>query len=287
VRPLRVVRARVAVTALAGAALLVPLIAVTTPAASAACATRTTRSISGTVIGTDNLDVNVTIGFDVESSTGVIIDATPGSSTYGCKKTGGYSVKQLEKNRYINAEGKPANSPMYDYKGTYMGRTSRTWTLSNLPSNATSVWIEVYSRRYRNTGCLDGSGQPCAGISDTHKYGYAMRRKVAVGATGVIIKLPRNCSYTGGSNGVVAGSVKSKSGQSLTPSRAMAWSTAADSNTTTLGWGSGVLASGSYKISALASKQTYAVWVTYNGVTQKRTGITVNTCRSTPLNFVF
>jgi hypothetical protein len=282
-----VTRARYAVTAAAAAAVLVPLVAVATPEASAACASKTTRSISGTIIGADNLDVNVTMGFDVESTTaGVIIDATPGVSTYGCRKTGGYSVKQLEKNRYLNGEGKPAGSPMYDYTGAYMGRTTRTWTLGNLPSNAKYVWIEVYARKYRNTGCKDANGNWCFGLSDTHKYGYAMRRRVPVGATGVVIKLPRNCGY-GGSNGAIAGSVKSASGAALTPSRAMTWSTSGDSNTRSLGWGSGTRSSGKYQLTALASSQTYDVRVTYNGVTKRKTGVAVSACKTTPVNFVF
>ncbi len=282
----RVSPARLALTVLASSTLVVPLVVASSQPASAACATRTTRSISGVIYGADNLDVNVSIGFDVQSSSGTIIDATPGSSTYGCKKTGGYSVKQQEKNRYLNGEGAPHGTKMYDYKGTYMGTTTRTWSLGSLPSNATSVWIEVYSRRYRNTACADPSGNPCMGPSDTHKYGYAMRRQIKVGSTGVVIRLPKNCGY-GGSNGAITGTVKNKSGQALTPSRAFAWSMAADSNAAILGWGSGVRTSGKYTISALAPNQKYAVWVSYNGVTQKRTYVPVSSCKATPLSFVF
>lgn len=279
-------RTRVLLTAIVSAVALVPLVAVATPPASAACATKTTRSISGVVYGIDNLDVNVSIGFDVQASNGVVVDATPGVSTYGCKKTGGYSVKQQEKNRYLNAEGAVHGTKMYDYKGTYMGTTVRTWSLGNLPSNATSVWIEVYSRRYRNSACADANGTPCMGPSDTHKYGYVMRRQVKVGSTGVVLKLPKNCNY-GGTNGSITGSVKNKSGVALTPTRANAWSMAPDSNSTPIGWGSGALSSGRYTIRSLAPNQKYAVWVSYGGVTQKRTYVPVSSCKATPLNFVF
>lgn len=284
-RQLRSVPARLGVVLATTVASVVPLLALEAPVAGAACATRTTRAISGTVTGTDNLDVNVTIGFDVETSTGVIIDATPGSSTYGCKKTGGYSVKQLEKNRYLDGEGKPAGSPMYDYTGAYMGKTTRTWKLGSLPSNAKYVWIEVYARKYRNTGCKDANGNWCFGLSDTHKYGYVMRRRIAVGSTGVALRLPRNCGY-GGSNGAISGTVKTTSGTAVTPSRAFAWSTATDSNSAVLGWGSGLRSSGKYTVPALASKQSYTVWVTYNGVTQKKSA-SVAGCKTTPLSFVF
>ena len=286
VRSFVAARTRIAVTAVVSAAVLVPLVAVTTPAASAACATRTNRSISGVVYGADNLDVNVSIGFDVQASNGTIVDATPGSSTYGCKKTGGYSVKQHEKNRYLNAEGAVHGTKMYDYRGMYMGTTVRTWSLGNLPSNATSVWIEVYSRRYRNSGCADANGTPCMGPSDTHKYGHVMRRKVRIGSTGVVLKLPKNCAYRG-TNGSITGTVKSRSGAALTPTRVNAWSMAPDSNTTPLGWGSGARSSGRYTISSLAANQKYAVWVSYGGVTQKRTYVPVASCKATSLSFVF
>jgi hypothetical protein len=274
---------RVALTVTMSGALLAPLlVALPATPASAACATKTTKSIKGVVYGSDNRDVNVTIGFDVVDKNGVSIDATPGVSSYGCRKTGGYSVKQ-EKNVWIGGEGVPAGSAMYNYKGEYKGKTTRTWSLGNLPSNAASVWIEVYSRKSRNTACMSG-GLPCRD-PDTHKYGYVMRRKVALGSTGVKLILSRNCNY-GGKNGVIAGTVKNKAGQALTASRGFAWSTKTDQNYTALGWGSAIRTSGSYKVSALAAEQQYVVWMTYNGVTQKKY-VTVSSCKTSALNFVF
>lgn len=255
---------------------LVSALAVT-PSASAACATRTTRSISGVVYGADLRDVNVSIGFDVQSTTGTMINVSD-----GCLKTGGYSAPQQEKNHYVSGEGAPRSSRMYDVNGTYRGVTTHTWSLTGLPSNAASVWIEVYSRGYAGSPCTQ-----CFGPKDVHKYGYTMRRQVKVGSTGVVLKLPLTCSYSGGTAGAVFGYVKDAAGHSVTPTRAVAWSQAVDTNTTPMGWGSGSLALGSYKIPSLAANQKYAVWVSYKGVTQKRTGIFVSACHTTPLSFKF
>lgn len=255
---------------------LVSALAVT-PSASAACATRTTRSISGVVYGADLRDVNVSIGFDVQSTTGTMINVSD-----GCLKTSGYSAPQQEKNHYVSGEGAPRSSRMYDVNGTYRGLTTHTWSLTGLPSNAASVWIEVYSRGYVGSPCTQ-----CFGLKDVHKYGYLMRRQVKVGSTGVLLRLPMTCAYSGGNAGAVFGYVKDASGHSVQPDRAMAWSTAPDSNTTIMGWGSGTLATGSYRIVSLASNQKYSVWVTYKGVTQKRTGIAVTPCHTTPLSFKF
>jgi len=255
---------------------LVSALAVT-PSASAACATRTTRSISGVVYGADLRDVNVSIGFDVQSTTGQMINMSD-----GCVKAGGYSTPQQEKNHYVSGEGAPRNSRMYDAQGTYRGMTTHTWSLTGFPSNAASVWIEVYSRGYVGSACTQ-----CFGLKDVHKYGYMMRRQVKVGSTGVVLKLPMTCSYSGGTAGAVFGYVKDAAGHSLTPDRAMAWSVAPDSNTTIMGWGSGTLRLGSYTIPTLASNQKYSVWVTYKGVLQKRTGIIVSACHTTPLSFKF
>jgi hypothetical protein len=269
-------RSTAAVVLLTGACVGASLVAVPS-VASAACATKTTRAISGIISGGDNRDVNVSIGFDVQDAKGTFIKVAD-----GCKKGAGYSAPQQEKNHYVGGEGALRNSRMHDAQGNDKGVTTHTWRLGSLPSNASSVWIEVYSRAYTGSPCTT-----CFGAKDVHKYGYVMRRKVKVGSTGVNLRLPLTCSFPGGSTGIITGTVKNRAGQVLTPSRAMAWSVLPDSNTTPMGWGSGSLASGRYKVESLASAQKYSVWVTYNGVTQKRTGVPDNRCKTTPLNFVF
>jgi hypothetical protein len=258
------------------AAVLVPLVAVTTPTASAACATRTTRSISGVVYGVDNRDVNVSIGFDVESTTGKIINVSD-----GCAKTGGYSAPVQEKNHYVGYQGQAKGSAMYDVNGVYKGLTTRTWKLSNLPSNAKSVWIEVYARAYNGSPCTT-----CMGPVDTRKYGFSMRRQVPVGSTNVVIRMPINCGYPGGANGIITGTVKNASLQNVTPDRVYAWSIAPDSNYKVLGWGSGARGSGTYALKAMAPNQQYTIWMYYGGRIWKKTNIAVSQCGTTRVNWV-
>jgi hypothetical protein len=253
-----------------GAGVLAP-----TPAA-AACAGRTARSISGTVYGVDNRDVNVSLGFDVESTTGQIINVSD-----GCAKTGGYSAPVIELNHYVGGEGAPRSSRMYDAKGQFRGYTSRTWKLSNLPANAKYVWIEAYARRYNGSPCTT-----CMGPADTHKYGYSMRRRVPVGATNQMVRLPISCGFAAGSAGSIAGSVKDRAGRAVQPDKLYAWSLAPDSNYSVLGWGSASVSNGSYRVATLASGQSYVLWLYKNGRVHKRTNVRVDACRTTTLNWV-
>ncbi|MGB8652508.1 MAG: hypothetical protein WCD35_17810 [Mycobacteriales bacterium] len=267
---------RAAVALASTAALVVPLVLTSAPAASAACATRTTRSISGVVYGVDNRDVNVSIGFDVQSTTGQIINVSD-----GCAKTGGYSAPVQEKNHFVKGEGQARASRMYDVNGVYKGVTTRTWSLNNLPSNAKSVWIEVYARAYTGSPCTT-----CMGNVDTHKYGFATRRQVPVGATGVMIRLPINCAYAGGSNGTITGSVKTRAGTPVKADRVYAWSSAPDSNYSVLGWGTAAIGTGSYTLGALASNQKYTLWLYRNGAVYKKTYVPVSKCASTRIDWV-
>lgn len=268
--------ARVALTGLATAAMVVPLLVTAAPGASAACASRTTRSISGVVYGVDNRDVDVSIGFDIQSTSGAIINLSD-----GCAKTGGYSTPMLEKNHFVKYLGQAKASRMYDAHGVYRGITSRTWSLTGLPSNAKSVWIEVYARGYNGSPCTT-----CMSPSDTRKYGYSMRRQVPVGSTNVVIRMPINCGYAGGGNGRIAGSVRTSSGTAVKPSHVYAWSIAADSNYHVLGWGSAALATGSYAMSAVAANQKYTMWLYVGTRVLKKTNIPVSSCRTTTVNWV-
>lgn len=272
----RVLRFRAALTVAATAGMVVPLVAVSTPAASAACASRTTRSISGVVYGVDNQDVNVSIGFDVESTAGTIINVSD-----GCRKTGGYSAPVQEKNHFVSYQGQPRGSMQYDAQGRARGATTRTWKLSNLPSNAKSVWIEVYARTYNGSPCLT-----CMGPVDTRKYGFSTRRRVPVGATNTIIRLPINCGYAGGANGAINGTIRNAALQPVTAYRVYAWSIAPDSNYKVLGWGSGAIGSGSYHLKAMAPNQSYTIWVYHNGRIWKKTNVAVSSCRTTKVDWV-
>lgn len=269
-------RARRSAVALLVAGLLSPVAVAVAPSASAACAAHTTRSISGVVYGVDNRDVNVSIGFDVESTSGTIINVSD-----GCAKTGGYSAPVQEKNHFVSGDGAARASRMYDVNGVYKGLTTRTWSLTGLPSNAKSVWIEVYARKYTGSPCTT-----CMGNVDTHKYGFVMRRRVLVGSTNVMLREPINCGYAGGANGAIAGTVKNRAGQAVKPDRVYAWSMAADTNYSVMGWGTGATATGSYRVPALASGQSYAVQLTYKGVAYKKTQVPVSKCGTTTVHWI-
>jgi hypothetical protein len=260
-----------------GAAIALPLVLTTAmPAASAACAGLTGNLITGTVSGLDGRDVNVSIGFDVESTTGQVINVSD-----GCAKTGGYSAPVKELNHYVSGEGQARGSRMYDSSGAYKGLTTRGFSLTGLPSNAKYVWIEVYARRYSGSPCTT-----CMGPADLHKYGYAMRRRVPVNTRGVNIRLPMTCSSAwGGSAGRITGSVRNSAGSPVTPSHVYAWSELPDNSTALTGWGSGSISGGSYSISALASRQSYTMWLYVGTKVYKRTHIGVGACGGTVANW--
>jgi hypothetical protein len=267
-------RGQVGFAAVVGA-LVLPLLLPPSPAA-AACAAPGSRSISGVVYGVDNKDVNVSIGFDVESTSGQIINVGD-----GCAKTGGYSTPVKEYNHYTSYAGAAPDSMQVDHSGTARGRTVRTWSLTGLPANARSVWIEVYVRDYKNY-----NNPSAMGPVNTAKYGFVTRRQVVVGSRNVMLRLPMSCSYRGGSNGGVAGTVRTRSGAAVTPDTVYAWSTMKDQNNTIMGWGIGTRSAGNYKVSALAANQPYVIQMTYQGHLYEKRGVTVRSCSITALNWI-
>ncbi len=252
--------------------------------ASAACASDTHKTISGIVAGQDDRDVNVSIGFDVVDSKLRAINAAPGFGDYGCLKNGnhgGYSVPQKEYNHFVSGQGVARGSRMKDGN-----TTTRAWTLTDLPSNAMGVWIEVYTRGYTGSPCRDSHGNFCFNATDTSRYGFANRHYVPVGARSVPLRLPLACS-AGGSTGVITGRTTDASGRPTTFRSVYAWTmTSYNQQPSLQGWGTATLRSGSYTIPSLASGQKYVVWAqTAGGATLKRTGVVVNACGATPLSF--
>jgi hypothetical protein len=268
-------RARRGGIALGMIGLLAPVAVAVAPPASAACAARTTKSISGTVFGVDNRDVNVSIGFDVQAANGQIVNVSD-----GCRKTGGYSAPVKEYNHYVSYAGAPKGSMQHDHKtGAEMGPTIRTWTLSNLPSNAKSVFVEVYVRDYKNY-----NNPSAMGPINTAKYGFARRVQLPVGTSNAMIRLPLNCNYAGGNNGAIAGGV-TKGGVRVTPDYVYAFSDLADTNYKPMGWGIGNVTSGNYKVNALAAGEVYHVQLGYQGKSYVKRNIKVNNCATTGVNW--
>jgi hypothetical protein len=266
-------RSRIAVLAVG---LLAPVAIAVAPAASAACAAPGTRSISGTVFGVDNRDVNVSIGFDVQSTSGTIINVSD-----GCPKTGGYSAPVKEYNHYVKYTGQGQNTMQYDNKGVAKGNTVRTWSLTNLPSNAKSVFIEVYARDYATY-----NNPSAMGPVNTAKYGFARRVQVAVGSTNVVIRLPMNCNYKGGNNAAIAGAVRTSAGTAVKPDFVYAFSDLPDGNYKIMGWGIATTSTGNYKVNALAANEAYHLQLSYRGRTYVKRGINVTTCSTVGVNWV-
>lgn len=260
---------------------LAPALAGSSPA-QAACATNTGKSISGTVFGQDGRDVNVSIGVDVVDRNGRAVNADPRSASYGCAKTGGYSVPQLYLNHFVGPEGAPQGGVMQDGN-----RTTRAWKVGSLPSNAVGAYVEVYSRGYAGSPCKDANGNYCFNPSNTTKYGYANKHVVPVGTQGLPIRLPMTCAHKG-TAGNIQGRIVNAAGQPVKVKNVFAWTeTKWNAWPFYQGWGSARFPrDGYYVIPSLASKQKYVIWLTtMDGKVHKRTGVPVSDCTATPLSF--
>jgi hypothetical protein len=228
-------------------------------AASAACATATTHSISGIVMGQDHRDINAQISFDVVDRYGR--DLAPG----GCRRGGYY--KSIFMNPTLSSRGYARNA-MHPQK----------WTLSGLPSNAAGVWIELWTRT--NTGAK--ACPTCAGKLDTSRYGFVNRRNVRIGSRNVRLVAPLNCGVSGGTSAQIQGWIRTAAGTAVHATSIHAWSELTPDGSLPLqGWGQGrEAANGSYKIDNLAAGQRYAVWISAGGRTYKRVHVAVRACRA-------
>jgi hypothetical protein len=294
------VRARIMATALAAVvvASLVPM-ALSSAPAQAACATNTGKSISGTVTGQDGRDVNVSIGFDVVDRNGKALNTDPASPSYGCAKTGGYSVPQTYLNHFVGPEGVEPRQRVRGWRPIDRARrwtapvmpdgkpTTRDWKVGNLPSNAVGAYIEVYHRGYMGSPCRDASGNYCFNPPTLTKYGYANKHVVPVGTQNLPIRLPMTCAY-GGSAGSISGKILDAAGRPVSVKSLYAWTEHTWSSAPGVhGWGSARFSSdGSYVIPTLASAQSYVLWLTEkDGTVHKRTGVQVDRCKATPLSW--
>ena len=277
---MRAGRAGLAGLAVALVAGLAPALMGSSPA-QAACATNTGKSISGTVFGQDGRDVNVSIGFDVVDRNGKALNTDPKSASYGCAKTGGYSVPQSYLNHFVGPEGAPQGSVMSDGN-----RTTRAWKVGSLPSNAVGAYIEVYHRGYTGSPCKDANGNYCFNRQTLTKYGNANKHIVPVGTANLPIRLPMTCGYKG-TAGNIQGKLVNAAGQPVKVQAVYAWTeTKWNAWPFYQGWGIAQFPrDGYYVIPSLASKQKYVVWVkTLDGRTLKRFGVPVSDCKATPLS---
>lgn len=239
------------------ATVVAPFIA--TPAAHAAKCVGTSRTYYGTIQGADSRFVDSMLGFDILDRYGRKLDARPGSDTYGCPFSAGYSTT-VRVNGDLPATGSTTTG-------------TKAWRVT-VPANATQMFIEAYAKGPGYTG------------TNQSRYGHAMRSKLSLpyAYSPIRIVLPVVCAV-GGSTGGIHGYVSWK-GTRTKADRAVAWSMAGDNNLPrpVLGWNMGTASdTGYYKIDNLQSNQIYVVRITKNGVTKQFTNVKVNRCGNTPL----
>ena len=233
---------------------------------SGRCAPITNRSLVGTLKGDDGLAVNATIGFDLKDKQGREIDMAT-----GCFSTGYSSILQL--NHYVGYLGAKIGSTQHDAQGHSEGAVSANWSLSHLPANADTIWVETYIRQYTGSPC----GMRCAGDGNRGKYGDTNRRAVKLGSGTTTMNLiaPRTPKF-GGTDGNLrikwldhAGHVFSPGHQcgakNVTCISMHGWSQNNPEGAKVQGWGSGseISTSGIWQINSLAGNQLYKVMVDF------------------------
>ncbi len=243
--------AALAVLALGGGAL--------TAAASPAHAA--TKTLTGTILGSDRRAVDVFIGFDLKDASGRALNAD-GS----LRRVAGYGITKRI-NQDLGTEG-----------STDFRRWATTWA-QTVPGNTARVFIEVYPFSAGRYGRTD----------ETH-YGHSYRRNLPVPyPTRINLRIPRICGK-GGTTGWING-YSSVGGRRQQLARVATWSLAPDNNgpTPILGWNIGTAATNGYfKLPNLPSGQKYQVVATAkDGRVKRLYNVPVNACRGTYLGVSF
>ncbi len=230
------------------------------------CTAMTNRSLVGTLKGDDGWGVNATIGFDIKDSQGRQIDMAT-----GCLTTGYSAIVQL--NHYVGYLGAKIGQMQHDTKGHNEGAVSPNWSLSHLPANADTVWVETYIREYTGSPC----GMRCAGDGNRGKYGDTNRRAVKLGSGTTTMNLiaPSTPKF-GGTDGNIRITFLNhlnkpfyaghQCGQVSKICISMhAWSQNNPEGAKVQGWGSGSIISpaGIWQINSLAGNQPYKILVDF------------------------
>ncbi len=243
--------------ALASALLLAGLVVLAAPAQAA------TRTVSGTIYGSDGRAVDAFLGFDLKDSSNRTIDRN------GCLATTcglhGYGIT-LRLNGDLPATGA-------------VDRTAHavSWAIT-VPASTAHMFIEVYPFSAGTYGHTDES-----------RYGHAYRRNITIPyPVRINIRLPLVCGQ-GGTTGSITGRA-TVSGAPATLKRVATWSLGTDNNTPSpiLGWNVGAAANGTFTLPNLPAGQSYQVLATApDGRVKRYYGIAVSSCRATALSVAF
>ena len=238
--------------------LLTGLVPLATPAAAA------TKTISGTISGTDGRAVSALIGFDLKDARGRTIAASGCVASASCPVKGYGMAKRI--NFDLGAEG-----------STDTRRWTTRWT-AEVPSNTARVFLEVYPQGPRYTG------------TNHARYGKSYRRALPVPYGGPVhLRLPLVCGQ-GGSTGLVHG-YATVGGRRQQLARVTTWSHAPESATLrpVLGWNIGTSAANGYwNLPDLVPGQPYQVIATAkDGRVKKYFNVRVSACRASHLTIAF
>ena len=256
--------------ALVLAATVLPAIATTptTAAAAAACSPSSGRSVGGTVEGEDGRYVSAQVSIEFFTADGTKV------GTDGCPMGGGYAVTDLVNESssccfILPGEGSTS--------GTYgQWQLEKTWQVTTIPANAHTIWFEVWPKR--------AGGQP---NTADERYGYAMRRPVAIGngRNDIDFRLPLQCRHGGSTGDVLV--YNWIDGRLVEASQVGVWSSDPDSETKILGWGWNN--GGGDELGRTLVQHVYPGnhWVlsTVNGVTHRRQAA-VRACETTRVDVV-
>jgi hypothetical protein len=251
---------RLAATAVSVTAAIAGLTLVHAAPAAAACAAPSSKWVGGNLIGQDRRDINAQVSFDIKDRNGYTIGLD------GCR-TSGYS-KTIWMNMNLGAGG-----------AVHSSRSTYRWMLRNLPANAVSTWIEVWTRTNTPKSCA-----ACDGPVNTSVYGFVNRRAVPL-SRWYYLTAPLNCGVRGGTAGNIQGRLVDAANRPVRFDSIYAWSELQpDGSLPMQGWGVGKqTTTGYYKIENLAPGQRYVLWAKYHGHTVKRFHIPVAACRAVPL----
>ncbi|MDH3755230.1 MAG: hypothetical protein OEU32_15275, partial [Acidimicrobiia bacterium] len=211
--------------------------------------------------GEDDRWVYVLIGLELFDANGTKLAAD------GCPASqGGYSISAP-----VNETGSITGEGTTDGAGL-----TKTWSM-NVPSNAATVFLEVYPK----TRLTDPPG-----ATDKVRYGSILRHDIPV-RSNLPLVLPLNCGLTGGgvtgTNGSIIGTV-TRNGSPVTPDRVSVWTLEPDTDLKPLGWGIAEVVSGGFRAEALPGDARYQIFVTQGGETKRVLWVPLNSCQETQID---